>query len=74
MMALPVVFIGFLLYLRDKFFEYVLGPIIDKITSWFNFKNYKQKEKFETVLFLILGIGCSLGLVGSLFLIGNLTH
>lgn len=73
-MALPVIFIGFLLYLRDKFFDPIAGTIMDTISSWFKFKNYKQKEKFETVLFLIIGIVFSFGLVGGFYLIIVLTQ
>lgn len=69
MMALPVVFIGFLVYIRDKFFEYVLDPIIDKITSWFNFKNYKQKENFESILFFSISIGLIIGFMKLLMFI-----
>jgi hypothetical protein len=73
-LALPVIFIGFLLYLRNKFFDPIAGAIMDTISSWFKFKNYKQKEKFEMVLFFIIGISFSFGLVGLLYLIPRLTQ
>ena len=69
MMALPVVFIGILIYIRDKFLDYIVGPILDTITSWFNFKNYRQQENFEMILFFIIGIGFIIGFIKLLLFI-----
>lgn len=69
MMALPVVFIGILIYIRDKFLDYIVGPILETITSWFNFKNYKHQENFEMILFFIISIGFIIGFIKLLLFI-----
>ena len=73
-MAAPVVFIGFLLYLRDKFFDPIAEAIIDTLSSWFKFKNYKQKDNFQLILFLIIGIVFSISLIGLIYLIMSLIY
>lgn len=71
-LALPVLFLMILVYLRDKIDEYIYGPIFNKLSSLFTFKKRKQQEAFEFVLFVLIGVVLSIGLVGLIFLITSL--